>query len=255
MKKKSVAHKSVPSKLGTSKKVSSSSGKKGMPSDGGSKTVKNVEGDENKMLFWFFVVVGLIFAGILIPYFWIESSKSFEFGAADWRIEDYEDLRIYHGRFPSFANPDLFYNVYLRVDPRENDVATIGTFDSFKYGGVIALSPEIDACRGELSRGIFDLSAFLRQGASVGPVESGSSDKFVAIETDRRFGSCDTILDRTVVLVDISPRDDSGDPGEPRVLQDEKNPYCYTIYARDCEDISGIEKFITKSVSDFRLKE
>jgi hypothetical protein len=218
-------------------------------------TKKDIEESENKMLFWVFVVVGVIFAGILISYFWVEGSKSFGFGGIDWRVEDYEYLRIYHGRFVSFANPDLFYNVYLRVDPRENNVATTGTFDSFKYGGVIALSPEVDACRGELSRGIFDLSAFLRQGASVGPVESASSDRFVAVESDRRFGSCDTILDRTLVIVDISPRDDSGDPGEPRVLQDEKNLYCYTIYAKDCEDISGIEKFIVKSVVDFRLKE
>jgi len=219
------------------------SGKKVVASDKDKKPVKkDVEEDENRMLFWFFVVVGVIFAGILISYFWVEGSKSFEFGGIDWQIEDYEYLKIYHGRFVSFANPDLFYNVYLRVDPRENDVATTGTFDSFKYGGVIALSPEVDVCRGELSRGIFDLSAFLMRGASVGPVDSGSSDKFVALETDRRFGSCDAILDRTVVLVDI---------GEPRVLQDEKNPYCYTIYAKDCEDISGIEKFITKSVWDF----
>ena len=227
-------------------KKKKSSGKKVVASDKDKKpTKKDVEGNENRMLFWFFVVVGVIFAGVLIPYFWIGSFKSFEFGGIDWQIEDYEYLKIYHGRFVSFANPELFYNVYLRVDPRENDVATTGIFDSFKYGGVIALSPEVDACRGELSRGIFDLSAFLRQGASVGPVESGSSDKFVAVESGRRFGSCETILDRTLVIVDI---------GESGVIQDEKNPYCYTIYAEDCEDISGIEKFITKSVWDFGSK-
>ena len=131
-------------------KKKKTSGKKVVVSDEGKKlTKKDIEGNENRMLFWFFVVVGVIFAGILISYFWVESSKSFEFGSIDWRVEDYEYLRIYHGRFVSFANPDLFYNVYLRVDPRENDVATTGTFDSFKYGGVIALSPGVDDCRGK----------------------------------------------------------------------------------------------------------
>ena len=182
---------------------------------------------------------------MLVPYFWNESAKTFEFGGADWVIEDYEYLKIYHGRFLSFGNSDLFYNVYLRTDPRENNVLVSGTFDKFKYGGVVSFSPEVDSCRGELGRGIFDLSAFLRQGVGVGSLESGSTDRFVAVEEDRRFATCDTVLDRTLIIVEI------GDESE--VFQDEKNPYCYTVVARDCEDISGVEKFIVKSIVDFDI--
>jgi hypothetical protein len=207
------------------------------------RTEEDVKRSENKQLTWFFVIVGLIFAAVLVPYFWNESSKSFEFGGADWVVEDYEYLKIYHGRFLSFGNPNLFYNVYLRTDPRENDVVAEGTFDQFKYGGIISFAPEVDACRGELGRGVFDLSAFLRQGVGVGPVESGSTDKFVAVEEDRRFATCNTVLDRTLVIVEIGE--------DSKVFQDEKNSYCYTIVARDCEDFSGIERFIAKSILDF----
>ncbi|MBT6690131.1 hypothetical protein HN903_03810 [archaeon] len=204
---------------------------------------KSVRDNENRQLIWFFVVVGIVFAGVLVPYFWIESSKNFEYVGADWLVEDYDYLKIFHGRFLSFGNPNLHYNIFLRIDPRDNDVSTTGVFDTFKYGGVVSLSSGVDKCRGEIGRGVFDLSAFLRQGVGVEVLESGSTDEFIAIEEDRRFATCDTVLDRTLVIVEIGE--------EAEVFKDEKNPYCYTIIAKDCEDISGIEKFMVKSIEDF----
>ena len=197
---------------------------------------------ENRQMIWFFIIVASVFALVLVPYFWIESSKSFEFGNINWVIEDYENLRIFHGRFLSFGDPNLYYNVFLRGDPREEDIYTEGNFSNFKYGGIISLSPEVDNCRGELSRAMLDLGAFLKQGVGIGSVVSGSTDILVANESGRMFVNCD-VSDRTVVLVKI---------GESKVLQDSENPYCYTIYAKDCNDISGVERFMTKSVEDFR---
>jgi hypothetical protein len=203
---------------------------------------KDIE-KENKTLFWFFIVVGIVFASVLIPYFWIQSGKTFEFGEISWVVEDYENLRIFHGRFLSFTNPDLHYNIFLRTDPRVNDVEVLGKLDSFKYGGIISLSPEVDACRGDLSRVMLDLGAFLNQGVGVGVIESASSDEDFANQTNRKFVSCENTLDRTVVVVEI---------GEGGVVQDEENLNCYTIYARNCEDSSAVEKFMTRTVSDFR---
>ena len=205
---------------------------------------KSVRKRENKQLIWFFAIVVIIFASFLVPYFWVESAKVFEHGGADWVIEDYPEPTgtIYHGRFIPRVHPDLTFNIYLRGDPRENDVLTEGTFNKFKYGGVVSMSPEVDACRGELSRVMLDLGSFLKTGVGIGPLKAGSTDKNIASESDRRYALCDNILDRTLVIVDI---------GEPGVVQDEKNPYCYTIYAKDCNDVSSVEKFIVKSMIDF----
>ena len=204
---------------------------------------EEVEKRESKTLFWVFVVVGVVFAAVLVPYFWNESSKNFEFSGIDWVVEDYQDLRIFHGRFLSLTNPNLYYNIFLRTDPRVNDVEVVGKLDSFKYGGIVSLSPEIDACRGDLSRVMLDLGAFLKQGVGVGPIESATSDEIVANESDRKFVVCDNVLDRTVLLIEI---------GETRIVQDEDNPYCYTLYAENCEDARVVEKFMVKSVEDFR---
>ncbi len=205
---------------------------------------KSVREREDKQLIWFFIIVGVVFASFLVPYFTIEGAKTFEYGGVEWAVEEYAEPTgtIYHGRFSPLVTPDLTFNIYLRGDPRENDVITEGTFDKFKGGGIVSLSPEVDACRGELSRVMLDLGSFLKQGIGVGEVDTGSSDRAVATESNRRYALCDTINDRTVVIVDI---------GAPMVVQDEKNPYCYTIYAEDCNDVSSVEKFIVKSIGDF----
>ena len=204
---------------------------------------KEIEKKEDRTLAWVLVIVGIVFASVLIPYFLTESSKSFEFGGIDWVIEDYQDLKIFHGRFVSLTNPELRYNVFFRTDPRDNEVEIVGKLDSFRYGGIISLSPEVDNCRGELSRVMLDLGAFLKQGVGVGPIESASNDEVVANESKRKFADCESVMDRTVVIIEL---------GEPRIVQDEENPYCYTIYSESCYDSNVVEKFMTQSVRDFR---
>jgi len=247
-KRRAVTRNSVPSKLGT--KVPSSSSKKPKYTEDeleeleaeGELPKKSIRKMEDRQLLWFVIIIAVVFGSFLIPYFWIESSKVFAYNGADWAIEDYENLRIYHGRFASLGGANLMYNVYLRVDPRENYVATEGTFDKFKNGGIVSMSPEVDACRGELSRVMLDLGSFLRDGVGVGKLYAGSNDRNTAVESDRRYAVCDNVNDKTLVIVDI---------GEPRVVKSEQYPYCYTIYAEDCNDITSVEKFIVKTIGDF----
>ena len=203
---------------------------------------KSVREREDKQLIWFFIIVGAIFATVFIFYFSIEGAKTFEYSEIDWMIEDYKDLRIYHGQFVSLTDENLIYNIFLRNDPRENDISTEGTFDKFRYGGVVSFSPEVESCKGEMARVMLDLGGFLRQGVGVGPLEIGSTDESIASDNDRRFARCDTISDRTLIIMEI---------GTPSIVQNENNPYCYTITVEDCNDIAPVERFIVKSVEDF----
>jgi len=207
---------------------------------------KNIKEKENRQLFWILVFVVFLIAAVLIPYFWVESTKSFSYVGADWKIEDYEDLRIYHGRFSALDGSNLNYNIYLRGDPRRNDVLTEGVFDTFKYGGIVAISPEVDECRGEISRVMIDLGGFLRKGVGLNKLEVASNDKFVANENDRLYATCGVISDRTLIEIELGE--------ESKVVKNEKNPYCYTIYVEDCEDISSVEKFMIKTLEDFGEK-
>jgi hypothetical protein len=201
---------------------------------------KNIKKQENRQLILFFVVIAIIFLSFLVPYFLIQASKTFNYGDVDWVFE--EDVNYYHGRFAGLTNDAIMYNIYVRNDPRENNVPTDGTFDDFKYGAIISTSPEFDMCRGEASRVMRDLGDFLKTAVGTGVIYSGSTDPFVAMESERRYALCDNIQDRTLVIVDV---------GNNSVAQDSKNSYCYKIYVEDCNDASAVEKFMLKSIIDF----
>lgn len=201
---------------------------------------KSIRKSEDRQLAWVVGFIVVVFVVTLGVYFWVESIKSFEFGGVDWVYE--KDVDYYHGRFPNLVGNNYIYNIYLRNDPRENDVPTEGVFDKFKYGVVISTSPEFDLCRGDASRVMRDLGAFMKEGFGAGPLESGSTDEEVANNTERRFAICDNIDDRTVLVIDR---------GDNFVTQDEGNPNCYTISVGNCDDASAVEKFMLKVIKDF----
>jgi hypothetical protein len=201
---------------------------------------KAVRKSEDRQLAWFVGIVIFIFIVTLGSYYWVESAKTFEFGGVEWAYE--EDVDYYHGRFMNLLGEDYTYNIFLRNDPRKNDVPTEGAFDKFKYGVVISTSPEFDSCRGDASRVMRDLGAFMREGFGAGPTESGSTDEDVANASERRFATCDNIDDRTVLIIDR---------GDNFVDQDDDNLDCYTIYIEDCDDASPVEKFMLKVIKDF----
>lgn len=209
------------------------------------KTKKSIEKKEGKQLFWFFFIIIIAFASFLVPYFYVQSQKTFEYSHINWAIEDYENLRIYHGRFPTISNPNNTFNIFHRTDPRENTIETTGNFTKFKYYGIISFTPETYTCSGELSRSMLDLSSFLSEGIGLGKIEAGYTDKELANSSNAEHITCNNTNDRTVIEIRL---------GEPKIIQDEQNPYCYIIYSESCKTAASVEKFIVKSVDDLEIK-
>ena len=195
---------------------------------------------ENRQLLWFFVVVIVFFSAFLIPYFYNESTKKFEVVGADWVIEEYDGFTAYHAKFPALSGEGINYNIWLRNDPRTNEVPTNGTFNSFKYGGIFSFDEVIGECRGDVARVVADLSGFIERGVGVGPISVATTNP-EAYKQNKTYADCNT-LDRTVIILKI---------GETFVVQSSENSFCYTINIKDCEDILGMEKFMIKTIEDF----
>ena len=72
------------------------------------KLPKKILEEENKQLISFFVIVAIIFAAFLVPYFYFESQKTFKYGGVNWDIDDEDQfITFYHAEFPALnkANP------------------------------------------------------------------------------------------------------------------------------------------------------
>jgi len=232
-----MAAKKVKKKSSKAKKVSK---KEPIEEGVGKKIVKK----ENKQVTWFLVLAGVVFASFLIPYFYIESLKSFDFAGIPWKIEALGEQKIYHGRFYALSGADLIYNIYLRIDPRENDVFASGTFNLFRYGAYISLSPEVNKCRGEVSRVMVDLGSFLKAGVGIANLAVATNNPDYSNETGLPYIDCSNLHERTIIIIE---------KGEERsVVQSNENPDCYIITVNDCNDGAPIEKFMLESISAFK---
>ena len=137
------------------------------------------------------------------------------------------------------------YNLFLRNDPRKNNISVDGTFKEFKIGGLVSISPEIDLCRGDVSRVMLDLGSFLELGLGIQKVWAATPSFEIHNETGRAYATCNT-KDRTIIMIE---------KGEPAVVQSKDNPFCYTIRVRNCEDIEPVEKFMIEVIRNFKENE
>ncbi len=107
---------------------------------------------ENKQLIGFFVVVVLVFAMFLVPYFYIQSQKTFDHLGLVWSVEDYDELTIYHTVHPIIASDGSIsnHNTYLRNDPRENDIGYNAGEIQFRDHVILLHTPETITCRNQI---------------------------------------------------------------------------------------------------------
>jgi hypothetical protein len=205
---------------------------------------KKVRESENKQLIWFFAVVIVIFAAFLVPYFWIQGTKTFTFDGKEWNIEEDPDVTFYHTEFLIPNREDTVYQLYLRTDPRKNDVHAEGEFNVFKYGGYFSFTEEVNDCnarRWQIRHSSQDLISFIRTGIGIGNMDYAASTPEFSEETGFPFVNCLTTQNSTVIMLTM---------GEPSVIQSDVNPNCYIISVKDCDDIEPIEKFIIKTLDD-----
>jgi len=203
---------------------------------------KIVENEERQLL-WFFAIIVVVFLSFLIPYFYFQNLKTFNYAGIEWAKKDAGGFDVYHGVFPSMVNLNLEYNVYFRTDPRKNNVPVDGSFGDFKYGGYVSFDKEASFCTGEASRAVVDLVSFLNRALGIGDIKKGTIDEEFANETKGEYVTCSNNQNNTVVILQM------GDEGS--VIQNDDNPFCYTITLDSCDDSRPMEKFMTTIIANF----
>lgn len=207
---------------------------------------RSLKSKENRQLFWFFAVVILVFASFLGTYFYFQSLKTFNFVGVDWVIEDYKDLRLYHARFPIVYKDKMvaYYNLYLRNDPRKNNLSVIdGMKIRFWPEIIISNSPDAADCSGA-GRITGDLGMFVSAFPWVTNVTGAVNNLSVAEENNLSFADCFSgVQDYNKTIIMIKKVDEEGKIPAPKILKEE-NANCYVIYVGECENVLAVERFM-----------
>jgi hypothetical protein len=204
---------------------------------------KTLRARENRQLIWVFVIIVGVFAIFLGTYFYVQGLKTFEFSGVDWIKEEYRDFDLYHSRFPIIYGGEVVanYNLYLRNDPRENDVPAevdIGFWSDV----VISHEKEAGQCSGAV-RVTGDLSMFLGAFPIINNITGAVNDPVVADNLDLEFADCSSAINRTVIMIQKSESPSIVAQGD-----------CYILNIGQCENVETIEKFMIKMVQQLNFK-
>ncbi len=208
------------------------------------KESKKVEKKDNQ-LYWIFGVMLIILAGAIVYPFILNAINTFEYQGLEFRKEKFDQIDVYRYSyfFNDYSGQMYEYNLYLRNDPRENNVSIEGeiNYPSGKYVYIGINGTGLVQCP-TILRDAGTLALFLKDNLSPAniAVKSGITDENEAKALNISYVSCERRPENTVIIIQ---KDD-----ETKI---EKENNCHAISVASCDDLTrAIEKFEVQSIID-----
>jgi hypothetical protein len=198
------------------------------------------KGKRDKELYWVAgFMVGLILL-FLVAHFIFKGFNNFEHEGLTFTKERFGEITVFHYYYHYEYNGQLFkYNLFLRIDPRKNDVPVESGKILYPKGKIVYLSINgtgLEECP-ESSIAVASLSGFLTDNQI--NVKGALQDEEAAEENNVRYVTCESHPNNTVILLQ------SGN--ETKI---ESDGSCHTINVANCEMLKAAEKFIVQSILD-----
>ena len=215
----------------------------------------NLQGEKRKEkeLYWVLGTMVSLVVVFLIASSVFKSVGSFEYQGLEFTRDKIGDIPLfrhaYHFTDPigitgQVINEPRQVFVYLRNDPRENNVPLEGgeiVFGTANTLFVTVNATDLTQCQ-YTSVGLAMLSNFLS--SNLIPTKGAMPDKELAQQANVTYASCEDNPGNQVILIQ------SGD--ETKVTR--QSSRCYTIQASNCEIIPAVEKFIVQSLVDAKAR-
>jgi hypothetical protein len=196
------------------------------------------EKQQNKQLIIFFVAMLILLGGFLMSYFYALQQNKFSYAGIDFEKGKTGEVVYYHGRvqMPSIyeGKQGGIHNIYLRFDPRKNNVPI--NVEDFGFAGQVAVAfePGIEKC----DKAVIaheDLIEFLGAFPWVDRAYGAVTNKEYAEKNKVVFANCSSGNEyRTIVLVQISET--------PSI--EKEGDYCYILNIGECDYRKVSERFI-----------
>ena len=184
-----------------------------------------------------FVVVSLV----------LQSFNKFEYEGLTFTKERFGEIPVYHYYYylENHITGSVIakYNLYLRIDPRKNDVPVDGEIE-FIHGEYTFVSIDgegLTECE-ENSVAIASLSGFLNDN-DLRP-KGAVPDKELARELKVKYATCEEHSEGVVIMVQ--------EGNETKITRNGES--CYVMEIANCEMIKAVEKFELQTLLDARKR-
>ena len=198
-----------------------------------SKSEKRLE-KELLYILGFMVLLVILFVGSSAVF---KSFNTFEYEEMTFTKERLGEIPLFH-HYYYFINKDnilIQYNLYLRNDPRENNISVVGDEIFLEKNKAVYITVEKDEDLNNCPYGVLGISnlvSFLGDNDYV--VEGGNPDFHSAKENNETWVTCETHKYNPVVKITV---------GE--FSQINSNGNCYELRVTSCEDfLPTTEKFL-----------
>ncbi len=198
--------------------------------------------ESNQALILILVICAFLFLIIAVPFFVKNQLNNFSYEGIPFVKEKQGEIIFYHGRVPVFVDKEntRFYNMYLRNDPRKNNVSVLVNF-SFSNQVSLSLENEAGFCSDSvLAHGLLGefVTSYLH---FVKKINYGVTDDKTAKELNLAKITCNNASTvNTVIITRIS--------NETSIVRGER-PDCYYLNVGKCENLRVVEKFVTEVIA------
>ena len=204
------------------------------------KKIMNENKISNKPVYKFLGFILFLVLLFFVSSYLIKMTYNFDYQGISFTKEKFGELKVYH-HYYYFKDGygELFqYNLYLRNDPRENNVSVDGkiVYPSQKDFIYISIGDRVEECP-DSSLAIAQLSSFITDNQMF--LKTGLANENKAEESNVPHVSCDKYPDDFVISLM------KGD--ETSITKKNK---CYEIEIANCDILKAVEKFEVQSLVD-----
>ena len=208
------------------------------------KADENKTDGKGKELYWIIGIMAIcLLIIILVPYI-SKELNTFKYQSLTFTKEKFGEISVYHYYYSfSYNGENYQYNLFLRNDPRKNNVRVSGeiTYPSPSETIYVSINgEEMMKCKNSL-RDIYSLAGFMQD--NMFKVKSGYPDEEFAEKNNLTYVDCGTHPDSMVIVIK---------EGNETKIENQGN--CYTINIADCQILDAIEKFEVQSVIDAKKR-
>ncbi len=191
--------------------------------------------------FLFVVMVAFLVAGYVF-----KQVNQFDYQGLKFEKEKFGQIPIYHYSFygKNYIGELYKYNLYLRTDPRENNVSIKGNKIFFDSGSVyITINTDyFDECE-DNALAVGDLTLFLKDNGF--NVLGANMDYTEAVMNGQRYATCET--EKGVFVIELFRGEETGIQISEKCAQISVGPQCNILEAT--------ERFKTQVLIDARERE